>query len=113
MASQTNTSSLPSMDDQTAALNKCISIFQSSKTDNERFAALLLVTRLVHSSNIDSAQRRLLYDAIGFTFINRLLKTKSGPENGMYQALAIAILACFATDQELLLHPQMVSKLKS
>lgn len=110
MDSQLNNNNPQSADDQTAALNKCISIFKSAKTDNERFAALLLVTRLVHSNYIDSAQRKLLYDAIGFTFINRLLKAKDVPENNVYQSLAIAILACFATNEELLLHPQMVAK---
>lgn len=114
MATKMDENDAPASIDQNAAIQKCISLFKSAKNDNERFASLLLVTRLVKSSEIDGAQRRVLFDAIGFTFINRLLNTKTVPEDcvgGVYQSLAIAILACFATDEELIYHPQMVAKI--
>ena len=98
---------------QPIALQKCISIFKNAKTDNERFAGLVLVTQLVQSNTLNPADRRKLFDAVGFTFINRLLGTKEVPQgcpDNVFQALAMTILACFSTDGELLFHPQMVAK---
>ena len=100
--------------DSDVALKKCVSILNAAKTDNERFAALLLVTQLVQSNKIGSTGRRTLFDAVGFTFINRLLSTKAVPDecpSTMFKSLAVTILACFSTDEELLFHPQMTAKI--
>lgn len=100
--------------DPSSALQKCIGILKSSKDDNERFAGLLLVTQLVRSEALEAAERRKLFDAVGFTFINRLLSTKDVPQDcpeNVFKSLAVTILACFSTDSQLLFHPQMVAKI--
>lgn len=97
-----------------SSLQKCISVLKAARNDNERFAALLLVTQLVHSNSVDSSGRRQLFDAVGFNFINRLLGTRNVPNEcpqDVYRSLAITILACFATDEEFLVHSEMISKI--
>ena len=97
-----------------SSLRKCISLLKVAKTDTERFAALMLVTQLVSSNEVDVAGRRELFDAIGFKFLNRLLSTRNVP-NGcppdVYQSLSLTILACFATDEELCSHSEMINKI--
>ena len=97
-----------------SSLQKCISVLRAAKNDTERFAALLLVTQLVHSNEIDSLGRRQVFDAIGFKFINRLLNTRDVPSDcpaQVYNSLALTILACFSSDEELCVHPEMVKKI--
>ena len=96
------------------SLQRCISFLKAAGNDNERFAALLLVTQLVHSNSVDSAGRRSLFHAVGFNFINRLLNSTNVPNEcpqDVYRSLALTILACFATDEEFLVHPEMISKI--
>ena len=97
-----------------SSLQKCISVLRAVKNDTERFAALLLVTQLVHSNEIDGVGRRQLFDAIGFKFLNRLLNTKNVPSDcpaEVYNSLALTILACFSSDEELCVHPEMIKKI--
>ena len=97
-----------------SSLQKCISVLKAAKSDTERFAALLLVTQLVHSNEIDGLGRRQLFDAIGFKFINRLLNTRNVPSDcpaQVYNSLALTILACFSSDEELCVHPEMTKKI--
>ncbi|XP_073251383.1 neurochondrin-like [Porites lutea] len=96
------------------SLQKCISYLKSARSDNERFAALLLVTQLVNSNSLDSAGRRSLFHAVGFNFVNRLLNSNKVPEDcpqDVYRSLALTILACFVTDDEFLVHPEMLAKI--
>ena len=101
-------------DNKTASLQRCLSILKAARNDTERFAALLLVTQLLRSESVDDSGRRQVFDAVGFTFINRLLNTTNVPSEcpqDLYRSLAVTILACFATDKDLLFHPQMVAKI--
>ncbi|XP_068706405.1 neurochondrin-like isoform X2 [Montipora foliosa] len=100
--------------DSNLSLQKCILAINSARNDSERFAALLLVTKIVNSNSVESFGRRRLFEAIGFNFINRLLRSRrlpTGCPHDVYRSLAFAILACFATDEEFLLHPDMISKI--
>ena len=94
---------------------KCLSLIQNSQNDSEKFAALLIVAKAVKSNEVDETERRKLFDAIGFTFINRLLITKedaSGvPQDELFKKIAITLLACFCTDKELVKHSEMISKI--
>ena len=110
------------MNEETSALNenaesslqKCISVLKAARNDTERFAALLLVTQLVQSNAIDVVGRRQLFNAIGFKFLTRLLNTRNVPSDcpqDVYSSLALAILACFSTDEELREHPEMLKKI--
>ena len=100
--------------DPELSLQRCISVLKAARNDNEQFAALLLVTQLVHSNSLDSCGRRSLFDAVGFNFVNRLLRSRNVPNEcpeDVYRSLAFAILASFATDEEFLVHSEMISKI--
>jgi hypothetical protein len=56
-------------------LEQCLEMLRRSRTDNERFAGLLLVTRLVQANEIDGETRRRIFEAVGFSFLNRLIAT--------------------------------------
>ncbi|KAK2560336.1 Neurochondrin [Acropora cervicornis] len=96
------------------SLRKCILLLNTARNDNERFAALLIVTQLVKSNSVDSCGRRSLFEAVGFNFIDRLLRSRRVPtecNQDIYRSLAFTILACFATDEIFIVHPDMISKI--
>ncbi|XP_072040851.1 neurochondrin-like [Amphiura filiformis] len=101
-------------EDKAKAVDKCLQVLSRAKTDTEIFAALLLVTKLVQAEDTDAASRRKIFNGVGFTFLNRLIKTDKVPEgcdSSMYQSLAVTLLACFSTDPHLVTHPQMLNKI--
>lgn len=84
------------------------------------FAILLIaptplqVTKAVKAGDIDAKTRRRIFDAVGFTFPNRLLTTKEAPDgcpDHVLRALGVALLACFCSDPELAAHPQVLNKI--
>ncbi|XP_074650672.1 neurochondrin-like [Tubulanus polymorphus] len=97
-------------------VDKCISALNTVKTDNDMFAALFMVTKLTKSSECDAATRRRIFDAIGFKFISRLLKSEKLPEGcnkNVFRSMALILLSCFATDEELSVHPHMLSQISA
>ncbi|XP_077984245.1 neurochondrin-like [Glandiceps talaboti] len=92
----------------------CLAALRTAKSDTEVFAALLLVTKLVKADSTDAEIRRKIFDAVGFTFLNRLLNTTEVPEGcdlNMFRSIGLTLLACFCTDPELAAHPQTVTKI--
>ncbi|XP_009684136.2 neurochondrin [Struthio camelus] len=95
-------------------LKRCLDVLRDAKNDSEQFAALLLVTKAVRAGEVDSKTRRQIFDAIGFTFPNRLLTSREPPAGcpeHMFQALGLTLLACFCTDPELAGHSQILNKI--
>ncbi|XP_070805868.1 neurochondrin isoform X1 [Pituophis catenifer annectens] len=95
-------------------LERCLNVFRDASNDSEQFAALLLVTKAIKAGEINSKARRRIFDAVGFTFPNRLLTSKDPPEGcpqHTFQALGLTLLACFCTDPDLARHPQMLNKI--
>uniref|UniRef100_UPI00358E3AB1 neurochondrin isoform X2 n=1 Tax=Myxine glutinosa TaxID=7769 RepID=UPI00358E3AB1 len=95
-------------------LERCLKLLKEPKNDSEQFALLLLITKLVRAEDTDTQTRRRIFDAIGFTFLNRLLSTscvQEGCSQEMYRGLALTLLACFCTDPDLSLHPQVTNKI--
>ncbi|XP_048469047.1 neurochondrin isoform X2 [Rhincodon typus] len=95
-------------------LGRCLQVLQDAKNDSEQFAALLLVTKVVKAGEIDAAARRRIFDAIGFSFPNRLLVTKESPHgcpSQIFRALGMTLLACFSTNPDLVIHPQILNKI--
>lgn len=74
----------------------------------------LQVTKAVRAGEVDAKTRRQIFDAIGFTFPNRLL-TSGQPPAGCpehtFRALGLTLLACFCTDPELAGHSQILNKI--
>ncbi|KAM9244632.1 neurochondrin isoform 1-T1 [Dugong dugon] len=95
-------------------LERYLGALREAKNDSEQFAALLLVTKAVKAGDIDAKTRRRIFDAVGFTFPNRLLTTKEAPDgcpDHVLRALGVALLACFCSDPELAAHPQVLNKI--
>uniref|UniRef100_H0VUV9 Neurochondrin n=1 Tax=Cavia porcellus TaxID=10141 RepID=H0VUV9_CAVPO len=95
-------------------LERYLGALREAKNDSEQFAALLLVTKAVKAGDIDAKTRRRIFDAVGFTFPNRLLTSKEAPDgcpDHVLRALGVALLACFCSDPELATHPQVLNKI--
>ncbi|KFP31912.1 Neurochondrin, partial [Colius striatus] len=72
------------------------------------------VTKAVRAGEVDAKTRRQIFDAIGFTFPNRLLTSRQPPDGcpqHTFQALSLTLLACFCTDPELAGHSQVLNKI--
>ncbi|XP_043915426.1 neurochondrin isoform X2 [Protopterus annectens] len=98
---------------ETQPLNDVWRFCGMQKNDSEQFAALLLVTKVVQAGAIDAKTRRRIFDAVGFTFLNRLLisRTPDGCPDHIFQALGLTLLACFCTDPSLAAHTQVLNKI--
>ncbi|NWH57399.1 NCDN protein, partial [Geococcyx californianus] len=72
------------------------------------------VTKAVRAGELDAKTRRQIFDAIGFTFPNRLLASRQPPAGcpeHTFRALGLTLLACFCTDPELAGHSQILNKI--
>ncbi|XP_072276497.1 neurochondrin isoform X2 [Pyxicephalus adspersus] len=99
---------------ENSALERCLGVLKSAKNDSEQFAALLLVTKCVQASNLDDETRHKIFDSVGFSFLNRLLFSKSsldGCPEYLLRSLGLTLLACFCTDPSLANHPQVLNKI--
>nr|SVE81178.1 EOG090X0266 [Daphnia magna] len=77
---------------------RCVTALRSAKSDNDRFASLFVVTKLIKADECDQHSLKLLYDAIGFNFLNRLLKSTEVPQDCppfIYKSIALSIVSCF------------------
>ncbi|NXW30120.1 NCDN protein, partial [Phaetusa simplex] len=97
-----------------STLKRCLGVLRDARNDSEQFAALLLVTKAVKAGELDAKTRRQIFDAIGFTFPNRLLTSRQPPAGcpeHTFRALGLTLLACFCTDPELAGHSQILNKI--
>ena len=77
---------------------QCASLFKSAKTDNDRFASLFLVTKVIKGEYCNEASLKVLYDAIGFPFLDRLLRASEVPDDcppSIYKSIALSIASVF------------------
>ncbi|RDD39380.1 Neurochondrin [Trichoplax sp. H2] len=84
------------------AFLNCIDLLQASDNDSQKFAALLLVTKLIQSENLNLESKRRLFSAIGVNFIIRLLKSAqvpSGCDPNIFKTLAVTVLSAFCDDE--------------
>ncbi|CAN6459371.1 unnamed protein product [Victoria cruziana] len=78
-------------------MDDCLKLLKGEK-DEQKFAGLLLATRLCQGN--DDVSVRRIYEAVGFRFLNRLLQTGlgkggNGEEREDYLKLALTVLATF------------------
>ncbi|NXS59777.1 NCDN protein, partial [Brachypteracias leptosomus] len=100
--------------DRSSTLRRCLDVLRDARNDSEQFAALLLVTKAVKAGEVDARTRRQIFDAIGFTFPNRLLTSRQPPDGcpeHTFRALGLTLLACFCTDPDLAGHSQILNKI--
>ncbi|XP_063310853.1 neurochondrin [Pelobates fuscus] len=97
-----------------STLDRCLEVLRGAKSDSEQFAALLLVTKCARAGELDDSTRHKIFDAVGFTFPNRLLFSTSnldGCPAHLFRSLGVTLLACFCTDPTLAVHPQVINKI--
>jgi len=91
---------------------QCVAALKSAKNDNERFASLFLVTKLIKGEDCTGASLKLLYDAMGFDFLNRLLRASEVPEDCppfIYKSVALSIISVFCGVPEIVNSPSIRS----
>ncbi|XP_065851150.1 uncharacterized protein [Euphorbia lathyris] len=98
-------------------LDDCLKLLKGDR-DEQRLAGLLLVTKFCEVDDVASLRR--VYDAVGVTFLDRLLRTgmskESGSGNGAnnrdaYLQLSVTVLAAFCRVPEIASSEDMVSKI--
>ncbi|GLT76142.1 hypothetical protein SLA2020_478180 [Shorea laevis] len=103
--------------EQSASLEDCLKLLKGQR-DEERLAGLLLVTKLCKSDDLDSLMT--IYDAVGPSFLERLLKTglskgvdNSGGEDSRdaFLQLSVTVLAAFCRVPQIAASEDMVSKI--
>lgn len=95
-------------------IKQCAAILRSAKSDTEKFAALFMVTKLVKSKDCTQAGKRVLFEAIGFDFLKKLLTSNEVPDDCpalVYKSVALSILTCFCQDEDLATHPDMLASI--
>ncbi|XP_037956325.1 neurochondrin homolog [Teleopsis dalmanni] len=93
------------------AVKKCAGMLKGTKSDTEKFAALFMVTKLVKGKDCTVAAKKLLFEAIGFNFLKKLLSSKDLPNDCpplVYKSVALSILTCFCQEEELATHKDML-----
>lgn len=96
------------------SVKKCAEMLKSSKSDTEKFAALFMVTKLVKGKDCTPAAKKVLFEAIGFPFLKKLLSSKDLPDDCpplVYKSVALSILTCFCQDQDLATHKDMIDSI--
>ncbi|XP_068243911.1 neurochondrin homolog [Palaemon carinicauda] len=79
-------------------IERGVMILRRAKSDTEKFAALLMVTKLIKAEELDEAAKDQLMGAIGLPFLARLLRTNEVPEGCppfMFKSVALTVLTCF------------------
>lgn len=95
-------------------VKKCVAVLKASETDTEKLAALFMVTKLVKGNDCSAAVRKLLFEAIGFKFLKRLLLTSDVQDcpPQIYKSVALSILSTFCKDPELAIDPELLANLQ-
>ncbi|XP_018791060.1 PREDICTED: neurochondrin homolog [Bactrocera latifrons] len=99
------------MADVPEAIKKCATMLKGTKSETEKFAALFMVTKLVKGKDCTTAAKKLLFEAIGFGFLKKLLNGKNLPDDCpplVYKSVALSILTCFCQEEELATHKDMI-----
>lgn len=94
------------------AIKKCVSILKGAKNDSEKFAGLFMVTKMIKGSECSTECKRLLFEAISFKFLKRLLLTSDALDDcppQVYKSVAMSVLNCFCSDPEVATHPEMLA----
>jgi len=96
------------------SVRKCIAILKGAESDTEKFAALFMVTKLVKGEDCNTHSKKLLFEAVGFKFLKRLLLSPDVPADCpplVYKSVALSILSSFCSDAELATHPEMLANI--
>lgn len=79
-------------------VERSVMILERAKSDTEKFAALLMVTKLIKSGELDETSKRKIMNAVGLPFLARLMRSSDVPEGCppyMFKSIALTILSSF------------------
>ncbi len=96
------------------SIKKCLAVLKGAKSDTEKFAGLFMVTKLVKGKDCDGPNKKLLFEAIGFPFLKRLLLSPDVPADcppQIYKSVAMSILSAFCHEEEIATHSQLLSNI--
>lgn len=102
------------MSDIPEPVKKCLAILSVASSDTEKFAALFMVTKLTKGDELNSACKKLLFEAIGFKFLKKLLLSNDVPSDCpplVYKSVAISVLSAFCSDEGVATHPDMLANI--
>lgn len=94
------------------AVKRCVAALKAAKSDNEKLASLFIVTKLIKAEECNRQSLKMLYDAIGFDFLNRLLRSIEVPQDCppfIYKSVALSIVSCFCGVPEIVESPSILS----
>ncbi|KAK7603649.1 hypothetical protein V9T40_003648 [Parthenolecanium corni] len=96
------------------SVKKCLAVLKGAKSDTEKFAGLFMVTKLVKAKECNGHHKKLLFEAIGFPFLKRLLLSPDVPADcppQIYKSVAMSILSTFCHEEEIVTHPQILDNI--
>lgn len=79
---------------------RCIFMLENAQSDTDKFAALLMVTKLIKAEELTETTKRALINAIGLGSLTRMLRTDEAPEGcppHLFKSIALTILSCFVS----------------
>ncbi|XP_044747471.1 neurochondrin homolog [Coccinella septempunctata] len=92
-------------------VKKCCIMIKHSLNDTQKFAALFMVTKLVHGPDCTLAAKTAIFNALGFDFLKKLLLTTDVPLDcppSIYKSIALSILTVFCEEPELACKPEVL-----
>lgn len=101
-------------DEISDTIKKCIECLKDAKDDTQKFAALFMVTKLVKGKDCNSAAKIALFEAIGFKFLKKLLKSDQVPDDcppAVYKSVALTILSAFLQEEEIAIHKETLENI--
>lgn len=84
-------------------ISKYLTVLRNAETDNEKFAALLMVTKLTKYETCNKDIKKRILDAIGVKFFSRLLKCRTVPEDcpiHIYKSVALSVLSALCSEPD-------------
>ncbi|KAF2366626.1 Neurochondrin, partial [Trinorchestia longiramus] len=82
------------------SVRQCILALQEAPDTTHKFAALMLVTKIIRAESLDERVKLKLFDAIGTEFLASLVREDVGPDGSLdpiFKSIALSILSFFVT----------------
>ncbi|CAG8541417.1 9308_t:CDS:2, partial [Acaulospora morrowiae] len=93
-------------------ITRCLELLSPSSSDDAKFVALMLLPRLLQQ---DEETTKIIFDAIDFKFLERLMRTERFTEENLpdytLKTIAVHILSCFCAMDELLTKKQIHARI--
>ncbi|KAJ1944290.1 hypothetical protein EC988_006023, partial [Linderina pennispora] len=92
-------------------LEKCTQLLSTKSTDDEKFAGLMLVPRVVAPDDAESLE--YIFDAMDVKFLERLMRTglKQADKSAIMLNIAIPVIDSFASHSQIAAKPKMLERI--